>query len=124
MTNDTIWRGTPNASIFSIALGRAASELVVAKAIDTGSAICLANLIMGTLAIIATGTSTSKINAIKAQYNVTSSIAKLLSTSIPMWPTVSAMAAPTPMGANSITILVNLNMTSANSSTPETNLFF
>src|SRR5690606_7396972 len=36
-TKDTILRGTPSFSIFSIALGNADSELVVANAIDTGS---------------------------------------------------------------------------------------
>ena len=32
---------------------------------------------------------------------------------MPIWPTVKAIAAPTPMGAKYMTTLVNLNMTSA-----------
>ena len=43
MTNATIWRGTPIASIASMARGRAASELEVANAIVTGSIAALMN---------------------------------------------------------------------------------
>src|ERR1035438_2644414 len=60
MTNATICRGTPRASIASMARGRAASELVVAKAMGTGSVTARTNARKGTRNIIATGSSTVK----------------------------------------------------------------
>ena len=72
----------------SIASGSAASELVVAKAIDTGSAIAFAKRSSGTRATSATGSSTSSRNASSATYKVTSTLARLTSTPMPMWPTV------------------------------------
>jgi len=51
----TILRGTPNASIASMARGSAASEVLVANAIVAGSATARKNLRMGTPAISATG---------------------------------------------------------------------
>src|SRR6185437_9693437 len=46
-TNDTIFLGTPNFSMFSIAIGNADSELVVAKAMATGSETALMNCLIG-----------------------------------------------------------------------------
>ena len=66
ITNATICLGTPNFSIASIAGGSAASELVVAKAIETGSAIERINLFSGTRAINATGTRTQPRKTIRA----------------------------------------------------------
>ena len=59
MTNATICRGTPSFSIASIARGSAASELVVANAIDTGSATAWRNRRIGTRAMSATGSRTA-----------------------------------------------------------------
>ena len=50
----------------SIARGRAASELVVAKAIDTGSATAAMNRRSGTRAMSATGSSTKTTNTATA----------------------------------------------------------
>lgn len=58
ITNATMGRGTPNFSITSIARGNAASELVVAKAIEAGSATARMNFRTGIFAIHITGNST------------------------------------------------------------------
>src|SRR6185369_4546827 len=88
------------------------SELVVAKAIDTGSATAWTNLFTGTRAMSATGNRTQVTKTSSATYSVTSSFNKFSSTPNPMCPTVYAIAAPTPMGANIITMFVNLNIVS------------
>src|SRR5687768_9941683 len=60
ITNDTIFLGTPNFSIFSNAFGNAESELVVANAMDTGSLIACMNFRKGIFATkIATGNNTN-----------------------------------------------------------------
>ena len=64
--NDTMRRGTPNASTHSIARGRAASDDVVEKAMSAGSLMAFRNPAIGILNIIITGTSTSTKNTISA----------------------------------------------------------
>src|SRR5688572_32135014 len=114
ITNDTIFLGTPNFSIFSSAFGNAESELVVANAIDTGSLMACMNFRKGIFVIkIATGNSTNNKKAISATYQVIISKARFYKISIPKCPTVTAMAAPTPNGAKYMMILVNLNIVSA-----------
>ena len=56
--------------MFSIALGRADSELVVAKAMDTGSEIARKNFRIGTPTNRATGNNTPNRNTSKAPYKV------------------------------------------------------
>ena len=58
-TNETISLDTPNFSIFSIALGNAASELAVPKAIETGCEQYFQNLIIEIFAIKAKGKKTN-----------------------------------------------------------------
>ena len=58
ITKATILPGTPSFSISSMAFGSAASELVVAKASDTGSASACMNLRSGTFTSRATGNRT------------------------------------------------------------------
>src|SRR5690606_8967541 len=65
-TNETIFLGTPNASMLLITLGKAASELVVAKAMETGSLIAFMNFLIGIFQYKAMGSSTNKIKAIRA----------------------------------------------------------
>ena len=66
-----------------MARGSAASELVVAKAIDTGSATAWAKRRSGTRAMSATGSSTPATNTITATANVAISWARLTSTPTP-----------------------------------------
>src|SRR5271156_407237 len=113
MTKATMRRGTPKASMDSMALGSAASLEEVAKAMVVGSATNERKRRRGTRKSSAEGRSTSKVKAMSATYNVRSSLPRLKRTPIPIWPTVNAIAAPTPMGAKYMTRLVNLNMTSA-----------
>src|SRR5688500_9892750 len=111
ITKDTIFRGTPNFSMFSSAFGKAESELVVAKAMETGSLIAWMNFLTGILATHkAIGSKTNNIKAISARYNVMSKSARFFKISIPKWPTVTAIAAPTPNGAKYMMMLVNLNI--------------
>ena len=77
MTKATIWRGTPMASIASMARGRAASELAVPKAIVTGSATAFRNVRSGTRKISAIGSSTPRMKTISAAYSVSSSFSRL-----------------------------------------------
>ena len=72
----------------SMARGKAASELVVAKAMETGSAIAPMNFRMGTLASSATGRRTKRRNATSARYKVPRSFARFTRMPRPMWPTV------------------------------------
>src|SRR5690606_6352213 len=83
ITKDTILRGTPKRSMFSIAFGRAASELVVAKAIDTGSLTASINFLIGTLRYKATGSKTKKINTNSARYKLMRSMNKFFKMSTP-----------------------------------------
>ena len=55
MTKATMRRGTPRASMDSMARGRAASEVAVAKAMVAGSATAARKRRMGTPARAATG---------------------------------------------------------------------
>src|SRR5579884_2720506 len=96
----------------SMARGRAASELAVANAIDAGSAMVRKNRRTLRRAISATGINTQTTRIMRAAYKVSTSLARFHITSKPMVLTVTAIAPATPMGANSMTILVNLNMTS------------
>ena len=88
MTKATILRGTPNASISSIARGRAASEVLVANAIVAGSETARRNRAIGMRANTAIGSSTSSRNAMSAAYPVNKSFPSGNNTPIPMWPTV------------------------------------
>src|SRR5690606_3845990 len=83
ITNDTILRGTPNFSIALMAFGKAASELVVAKAIETGSFTASINFLTGIFKNIITGTNTSNKNKINARYNDPNNINTLLRKSLP-----------------------------------------
>ncbi|MNL73665.1 hypothetical protein D3C87_1991610 [compost metagenome] len=74
--------------MFSIASGRADSELVVAKAIETGSATARINWRILIRAISAIGTSTTSINTTKVIYKVISNFSKEMSISIPIWAVV------------------------------------
>jgi hypothetical protein len=56
--------------MFFMATGKAASELVVAKAIDAGSRIALKNPLTGILKIMQTGTKTATTKKNKAIYRV------------------------------------------------------
>ena len=88
ITKATILRGTPNASISSIARGRAASEVLVANAIVAGSATARRKRASGSRANNAMGSSTSNRNAISAAYPVINSFPSGNNTPTPMWPTV------------------------------------
>ena len=66
ITNATIRLGTPIACIASIALGSAASDEVVEKAIRAGSLTARPNFLSGTRAISATGSSTTSMNTTSA----------------------------------------------------------
>ena len=109
-------RGTPIASICSIAFGRAASDEVVENAIRAGSFTALRNGRRGTRASLATGSSTTSPKTTSAPYSVSTSRPRLPSTLRPPCPTVTAIAAPIPIGANFITMAVNLNIVSASPS--------
>ena len=65
-TKETILLGTPKASIFVITFGRAASELVVAKAIETGSLIAEIKFLIGIFKYKAKGSNTISINPASA----------------------------------------------------------
>ncbi len=60
-----------------------------------------------------TGSRTATAKTTSAAYRVRIKAPRLASTCTPPCPTVKAMAAPTPIGANFMTIPVNLNITSA-----------
>src|ERR1051325_6580513 len=109
-------RGTPRRSMFSIAFGSADSDDVVANAIVAGVFTARKKSRIGTRAMSATGSSTQTRKTISAPYNVPTSCARLLSTFTPAWPTVYAIAAPTPTGANFMTNSVKRNMMSASDS--------
>ncbi len=113
MTKATISRGTPSASIDSIARGKAASELVVLNAIVAGSATALMNRRTGTLNNHATGSRTPTRNTAIATYMVAISLIRLKTAPNPVLATVYAIAPAIPKGASSMTMLVNLNITSA-----------
>src|SRR5690606_16546857 len=83
ITKDTTFRGTPKRSIFSIAFGNAASELVVAKAIETGSLIASMNFFRGTFKYKAIGNKIKNKKANSAIYKLINSINKFLSMSTP-----------------------------------------
>src|SRR5690606_8589498 len=95
-----------------MAFGKAASELVVAKAIETGSFTASINFLTGIFKNIITGTNTNNKNKSNAKYNDPNNINRFLRISTPKWPTVYAIGAPTPIGAKYIMMLVNLNMVS------------
>src|SRR2546427_9149637 len=117
MTKATMRRGTPIASIRYIALGSAASDDAVEKAISAGSFTAARNAPRGTRASRATGYSTTSPNTTRAMYSVRTTMARFCSfLSPPGWPTVTARAAATANGANFMTIPVNLNITSATAS--------
>ena len=99
ITKETIFLGTPNFSIASIAEGKADSEFEVAKAIVAGSDTAFIKGRTGILNISATGSNTKPRNNIKATYRVARSLNRLYKTSSPMCPTVYAIAAKTATGA-------------------------
>ena len=66
ITKATIRLGTPIDSMAAIALGNAASEDVVEKAISAGSRVACRNLRSGTRAINATGSKTHSMNTTNA----------------------------------------------------------
>ena len=68
---------TPNCSIFSIADGKAASELAVPKAILTGCVTYFINRFNGIFAIQMMGKNTNSTSTINAIYKVTKSSNKL-----------------------------------------------
>ena len=109
-------RGTPIASICSIALGSAASEEAVENAINAGSFTAPMNRASGIRAMRAIGSSTITPNSTSAPYNVNTRMPRLCRTLRPTLPTVNASAAPMPKGANFMTTPVNLNITSASAS--------
>src|ERR1700733_620783 len=111
ITKATISRGTPKTSIASIARGRAASDVLVAKAILTGSDTAFRNRRRGRRAHPAIGNNTANRKAKNAPYAVNSSLARGSNAPVPMWPTVYAIAAPTPNGAKYITMFVKKNIT-------------
>src|ERR1700733_5762884 len=108
--------GTPNSINALQARGSAASEVLVANAIVAGSATASTNRASGIRAMREMGKRIRSKNASNAQYPVSSNFPNGSKTPIPMWPTVYAMAAPTPMGAKYITRLVNENMVSVSDS--------
>src|SRR5213592_761096 len=117
MTNATMRRGTPIASIRSMAFGSAASEDAVEKAISAGSFTAARNAASGTRASRATGYSTTSPKTTSAMYSVMTTMATFCSfLTPPGWPTVTASAAATANGANFITSPVNLNITSPTAS--------
>ena len=71
-----------------MASGSAASELVVAKAIETGSATAPMKRRRGSRAATAIGNSTNSRNAVRARYSVASSLNRFTRMPRPMWPTV------------------------------------
>ncbi len=88
MTNETILRGTPNFSIALIAFGNAASELVVANAMETGSLIAFIKRFTGIFKYKATGSNTKHKKHTKAKYSVAKSMKRFLRISTPRCPTV------------------------------------
>src|SRR5688572_26725875 len=60
ITNETMGRGTPNFVMFSIAVGSAASLLVVLKAMIAGSFTARMNALMGILRKYITGTNAKR----------------------------------------------------------------
>src|SRR5262245_53569209 len=109
-------RGTPNASIFCNAFGRADSLDAVENARTHGSFTAFTNRRIGMRTTDITTPSTSTTNTINAQYNVSSSLPKFTNTPTPLLPSVTAIAAPTPNGARYITYAVYLNITSESDS--------
>src|SRR3984957_13658862 len=73
ITNATIRRGTPSASMASMARGSAASDVDVENAISAGSRTARKNALSGTPVISATGTRTATQNTISATYSVSTS---------------------------------------------------
>src|SRR5690606_25066942 len=106
-----------------MAFGKAASELVVANAIETGSLTAFIKRFTGIFKNKAIGSRIPPKKSNKARYRLPSSIKRFLRISTPRCPTVYAMAAPTPIGAKSITIFVNLNIASERLSVKLTNGF-
>ena len=66
MTNATMRRGTPNASMACIARGSAASLDAVEKAMSAGSRTRFTNAASGMRKTSATGTSTNRMNTASA----------------------------------------------------------
>ena len=62
------------------------------------------------------GSNTSSMNAISETYSVASKWKRLNNTWSPIWPTLYAMAENTAKGANSMIMLVNLNITAVSDS--------
>ncbi len=116
MTNATMRRGTPNSVMRCMASGSAASEEVVVKAMIAGSLTARTKRRSGIRASHAAGTRATSANTMRAPYSVATRRPRFLSTWIPLWLTVTAMAAPMPIGANRMTIPTNLNITSASPS--------
>ncbi len=94
-----------------MASGSAASDDAVVNAMSHGSFTAAKNRRIGTLNSSATGSKTARAKITSEPYNASTSTASLRSTSMPLVPTVTAIAAPMPMGANAITSPVNLNIT-------------
>src|SRR5215471_3731069 len=111
-TNATVSRGTPNATISSIARGKVASELAVANPSVTGSTLAFTNFFNGIRAHHRIGSTTNTMNTANAMYRVAISFSNGTSTASPMCPTVYATAPKIPIGAAYITMLVNLNIVS------------
>src|SRR5690349_3926838 len=105
-------RGTPKPSMACMARGRAASDDAVENAISHDSRTAFQKATIGMRKISATGMSTASTNTSSAPYSVSTRIPRLRRTPIPLCPTVTAMAAPMPNGANDITMPTNLNITS------------
>ena len=76
-----------------------------------GSLMKLQKRRIGIRATSAMGISTKMMKTASVPYSVATSRARLFSTPSPLVPTVTAMAAPMPNGANAITSPVNLNIT-------------
>ena len=95
--------GQPKRSITSSALGSAASLLAVVNAIRNGSRTALRNVRNGTRMISDTPPRTTRAKTIRPPYISSTSLPSVRRIPRPILPTVAAIAAITPNGANSIT---------------------
>ena len=86
------------------------------KAMIAGSLTARTNRRSGIRAMSAAGTSATSANTISAPYSVATSRPRFRSTWIPLWLTVTAIAAPMPIGAYFMTMPTNLNITSVSPS--------
>jgi hypothetical protein len=102
-TNDTMFLGTPNRSMTSSALGSAASELAVENAMRNGSRIADAKVRNGTRIRYDTPPTTMRTKSARPTYIRAISLPSVNRMPRPLPPTVAAIAANTPMGANRIT---------------------